>query len=296
MREFSNRATTANGAITARQPEQFLEIAKWPEQAEQVWDISRWDEVQRNEPPLPALPAGEEEPKQERDIVSWGIFDPGNFPSPDIHAQRGDGESQRLDRADGGKESGNMTARIVAGIVMGLLIIGGSIFAYKSASTSSPLLPAMTAKATTPVNSPVAPLSTAPDAAALSSQTSPDGISPTSPPVEAPPATAPETADSPSQTSPTGILPTPSRTANSANTASRRQRSRVADDPINAPMTLTPETALRPHQSARAGRTSFADDPINAPMTLTPETAPPPQQPVAPPAVPGLTSQPVPAR
>lgn len=275
MREFCNRGTGANDAMTARQPEQLLELAKWPEQEEQVWDVSRWDEIQRNEPQPPVT--GGKEPAQARDRAPRDIFGRGQSPSHGINA-------------GGGQESGNHAAMIAAGVLTGLLMIGVGIYAYETSSALPP--PAAATRAPTPANSAIVLPS-----AAATPRTSRPSILPmphataAGPSTVAPPAAAPDTAGSPASDN----SPTPGSAANASRAASQRPTARAADDPINAPMTLTPETAPPPQQSAAAGL--LAGDPADAPMTLTPQTAPPPQPPApavqtAPPASPGQTSLP----
>jgi hypothetical protein len=157
--------------------------------------------------------------------------------------------------------SGNNTAKIAGGIVVGLLLIGGGIYAYESSSATRPQTVAM--QTPTPGN-----MATA---------------QPANPPAVAPPETATDTTAAPSQTSPDGISPTPSRSArpnrlekaDNSDGRTGRASAPARDATINAPMTPTPENAPPAEQSAPAGQTAM-------------------QQPLTAPAVSGQTIQPTP--
>ncbi|HWY60819.1 MAG TPA: hypothetical protein VNW15_02855 [Rhizomicrobium sp.] len=153
------------------------------------------------------------------------------------------------------EDSSNNTAKIVGGIVAGALLIGGSLYAYETFSTRAPAPQTVAMNAPTPNNAAMAP--------------------PANPPAIAPPATATDTTAAPSQTSPDGISPTPSRRAHSSNGTSAPPAASSADAAVNAPMTLTPQTAPPPEQSGSSGQTAL-------------------QQPVSAPAVAGETTQPTP--
>jgi hypothetical protein len=128
---------------------------------------------------------------------------------------------------------------------------------------------------------------------------------PAPPPVTVVPpsaATTPRSVAPAPQTGPANVSPPLRSAAVPANIP--RPRDLDPSDPINAPMTLTPETAPPPQdpslqmrpapmdvpaEASRAAsgvspelRSSEARSPIDAPMTLTPQTAPRPQAESAP--------------
>ena len=309
-RDIANAPLTEANDAGARKYDRLLEIAKWPER-EFVWDtekwddaiwadrgsrpadnerdeqdqraeFAKWDEAIRAEARSRAVHCERDEQDQMTEVAKWDEAIRSETRSHHVHAGR---------REDG---SGNNTAKIVGGITIGLLLIGGGIYAYEM----SPIH--------VPVSHPVAlnpPLPRSTTVQRSSNQ-----------PVAATPAIAPEATITPAPTASGGNPRPPSSKADSSNGVSP-QETLTTDNPINAPMTLKPETAPPPQQSGPAdqnqpqppksplrrsrregtqsaitrgannsnGRSGLlgaptADDPIDAPMTLTPETAPPQQQ------------------
>jgi hypothetical protein len=156
--------------------------------------------------------------------------------------------------------SDNTTAKIAGAVLVGLLLVGGSIYAYESTTANrAPQTVAMLKPAqhqNVAAAQPVAPPVTTPDVSAPSATTMPSAVS------------------------------TPKR-AHSARAAL-------------ATATPAPAASVAPESnSAPATSTASADSAINQPMTLTPETAPPPQQsameqPIMAPNVSGQTGGPTP--
>jgi hypothetical protein len=214
-------------------------------------------------------------------------------------------------------ETGSRFAKTAGWIVAGLLIIGCGVVAYQTLSTTTPAPQAapkpLAPDETMAAQPPKPPVPPAPQN--IPNRAAPDNAAPASramaaPNVAVPPpdiaAPPPEAPTAPSQalaaSPPQAVSPVPSRSAqppaglryNSAG-AAMSMRSLPPDDPLNAPMTLTPETAPPPQGSSPAGGVVMqplpaddapiaspgtrATDSIDAPMTLTPETAPPPQLP-----------------
>jgi hypothetical protein len=129
------------------------------------------------------------------------------------------------------EEDGFGAAKIVAGVIVGVLILGGALYAYKIATATTPQ---QQLAFKTPATNHVAN----------------DQY-----PAVAPPAPPPETSAVPA----TPSMPPP------------------GPPPVRHPV--------------RAARNAASDDAINAPMTLTPDTAPPPQQPADPSRAPTQQAQ-----
>lgn len=164
---------------------------------------------------------------------------------------------------------GNNTAKIIGGVVVGLLIIGGGIYAYKS-SRSAPA-PQQVALKTPAVNHPALDQTAAAPPA-------PQAATPDNNPAPAAAATAPakpkptrhevKAASNPDENSVASAAP-----------ASAMARS--TDPAINAPMTLTPENAPAPEQaaptqSAPTGQTAM-QQPVTAPDVSSPAGQPAPE-------------------
>ena len=138
----------------------------------------------------------------------------------------------RTSSNDDEDESDNNTAKIAGAVLVGLLLVGGSIYAYESATANHAPQTAMLAPA--------------------QHQTVAAAQPATPPPAATPDATAPSAASTPkapvhsaaraTATTAASIEPQ-SNVAPATSTAS-------ADPVINQPMTLTPETAPAPQQSA----------------------------------------------
>jgi hypothetical protein len=200
-------------------PQRVLDVARWPEK-EPEWDLEGWDEILRGMSPSHLLQADRDNP------------------GPVSRTAGGDTPPRRESlshpfRVRESRDTGGHAAT-VAGAVVGLLLIAGSIYAYEIFSAK----PAVR-----------------------------EAVSPA----------ADRTPD-------TGVVP-PSRLTNSlASGAAGRPDTTV----IQATQDEDPPA---PHRAARATRrkspsaTDALSGPLDAPMTLTPETAPPPQ-PLTSPAVP----------
>jgi hypothetical protein len=153
-------------------------------------------------------------------------------------------------------EKGNNTAKIIGGVVVGLLIIGGGIYAYES-SRSLPTSQQV-ALQTPAVNQPALDRTAA-----------------------APPA--PE-AMTPGNNAAPAAAPAPKHKTSRAVRAARNadENSTVAPAPdaaINAPMTLTPDTAPPPEQALAAQPAptgqSAMQQPVTAPGVTSPATPAP---------------------
>ena len=155
------------------------------------------------------------------------------------------------------EESGNNTAKIAGAVLVGLLLIGGSIYAYESTvADHAPKTVAM--------------LPPAPQHNATADQ------------AVTPPVTTPETGNTSSATTAPPAVSTP-----------KPARGRASAAPVPAEEPTPSAPAMAPATSASA------DPAINQPMTLTPQTAPLPQQsamqqPITAPDVSGQSAQPTP--
>lgn len=160
------------------------------------------------------------------------------------------------------KDPANNTAKIVGGIVVGLLILGGGIYAYKS--SSAPVQGQQQLALKTPTS----------NHAATNQAATASPVAPT-PDTSATPAPAETITPSPNRSSRTlkAADNADSSTATAANTAT--PPAATTDEAVNAPMTLTPQTAPPAEQPAPAGQTAM-------------------QQPVTAPDVSGQTVQPAP--
>ena len=216
-RKFSYVPMTEASLAEKRHYERLLEIAKWPEQ-EQVWDIDNWDEANSADAPLvPPMPPGTQH-QRTFDIVRWEEADRAEGPSRPHRAYRGE------------EDAGSNSAKIVGVIIIGLLLIGTGIYTYEMSSANAPQPVAMKPSVLRGI-----------------------GIEqPVKQPAMATAAVAPDPSIVPSQSASDNILPSPALTANSSKDRSPLPQVPDADDPINAPMTLTPETAPAPQQSAPA--------------------------------------------
>jgi hypothetical protein len=155
-------------------------------------------------------------------------------------------------------DGSNNTAKIIGGVVVGLLIIGGGIYAYES-SRSVPVQQQVALK--TPAQNQAAP----DQAAAAPENSAPDANA------------APTPAAAPASPPPSRrMIKSAADNSAPAPMAAPAQQSAAADPAINAPMTLTPQTAPPPEQAAPAGQTAM-------------------QQPVTAPDVSGQTNQPTPS-
>jgi hypothetical protein len=233
----------------------ILELARWPErEAEEEWNLEKWGqgsgqkesprESARDELPSPYLHSVE--PDQFADNPPDEIYSPengdrlarGNYAD---WAELICGES--LSHPAGiDKKARSGATRVMGGIAILLLLIGGGIYAYRNSPAFAP--PPQQIAMPAPQAAP-AKIASKPDAKPSPRSIPPAILSPSVPPPDiAVPALAPDEDSLP-----------PRR---SAQIPHRRVRRPV------------PDYELR--------------DPLDAPMTLTPDTAPPPQQP----AVPGL--------
>jgi hypothetical protein len=143
-------------------------------------------------------------------------------------------------------EDGDNTLTIASGILAGLLIIGGGIYAYESMHrATAPQQVALKTPAANPM---------AADQAATPPAATPDSAAPamTAPPQPAPAAPAPRR----------------SRAVKAGDDSAASSATASAGRAINAPMTLTPDTALAPQQSVPgsvpAGQTAM-QPPLSAP-------------------------------
>ncbi|HWC63651.1 MAG TPA: hypothetical protein VG501_08515 [Rhizomicrobium sp.] len=235
-------------------PPRVLEVAKWPEHdMEEEWDLEKWnpkDSAGPEEPAASRFFAGEPGPDDE-----WQDQDEENLVPDSLQWALVRGESLSHPVADHEQAGRHRAAKVAAGIVAGLLLIGGGIYAYQSTPVATPRNPAMK---TPPVVMPPAAAVISPAAGGA-----PAG-GPAAGARESQKTVLPPTLVSPS-VPPLGIAP-PAFAPSQEKAAPPRRR-----------------TAQNPHRRMR-GYSYEDDDPINAPMTLTPETAPPPQRPL--PAVP----------
>jgi hypothetical protein len=156
-------------------------------------------------------------------------------------------------------QEGYNNAKIIGGVVVvGLLIIGGGIYAYESMHAPAPQQVALKTPA---VNHPALDQTAA------------------APP---PPATALEATTPGNNAAPQPALaPKASRAAKAANNPDDNSMASAATAPaadpaINAPMTLAPETASAPEQSAPTGQTAM-QQPVTAPDVSSPATQPTPE-------------------
>jgi hypothetical protein len=134
------------------------------------------------------------------------------------------------------EDSTGKTAKIVGGVIAGLLIVGSGIYAYEEAHAPAP--PEQVALKT-PVTNHIA-----------------NDQYPTSAPL-------PESSTTPAATPPTS--PPPVRRTIRA--AENSRPAHAADDAINAPMTLTPETAPPPQPSQSSPQMAMRQ-PFVAPNAL----------------------------
>jgi hypothetical protein len=170
----------------------------------------------------------------------------------DREAVREDALSTFRSKSDDDDDSDNNTAKIAGAVLVGLLLVGGSIYAYESTTANR-----------------------APQAAAIqpAQHQTVAAAQLVTPPVTAPDVSAQSDTSTPAQVS----TPKPARSA----------RTDVAP------------AAIAPQSNSAPATSTAAADPDNPPMTLTPETAPAPQQsamqqPITAPNVSGQTSQPTP--
>lgn len=173
----------------------------------------------------------------------------------DREAVREDALSTFHSKSDDDDESDNNTAKIAGAVLVGLLLVGGSIYAYESTTANR----ASQTAAIAPVHQTVA------------------AAQPVTPPVTTPDVSAPPAISTPASVS----KPRPARSA----------RANLATAPA--------ASVASQGNSASATSTASADPAVNQPMTLSPQTAPPPQQsamqqPITAPNVSGQTSQPTP--
>ena len=140
-------------------------------------------------------------------------------------------------------KDGDNTLTIASGILAAVLIIGGGIYAYESMHHATA---AQQVALKTPATNPMAA-----DQAATPPAATPDNAAPamTAPPQPAPAAPAPRRSPA-VKAADDSAAPPPSTTAS-------------AEPAINVPMTLTPDTAPAPQQSAPAGQTAM--QPLTAP-------------------------------
>jgi hypothetical protein len=258
-RESSNamRLATENDASVLSR---ILEIAKWPERdAEEEWNLDRWGEGPDSSP--------REAPKKSSlDEFPLAQFDKDEFhrdefhqladdrstepyqPSDIDHPKQGNyadwaelirGESLSYPAGTENKKKRN-AAKVVGGIVAGLLLIGGVVDAYRN----SPAPPSKLATPASPVIPTRTQIASREAAKPLPRSIPPSILTPSVPPPD---------------------IATPVLQPDEGLSASRRSaqvsRRRVHRRPV-------PDYELR--------------DPLDAPMTLTPDTAPPPQRPAVP--------------
>jgi hypothetical protein len=164
-----------------------------------------------------------------------------------------------------GETSGN-TAKIIGGVIVGLLIVGGGFYAYKMSTATTPV-PQQQVALKTPATNHVAN----------------DQY-----PVSAPPV--PETSAAPAAL-PAATPPSPPSPARHPIRAASNEPSSASDSGINAPMTLTPETAPPPQQPTQQSTpqtamqqpsgtpnvpgASVAQNDVNALATQVPTAQPP---------------------
>ena len=186
---------------------------------------------------------------------------PVELPTDELRLDAADREEVRDDALstfrtssnDDEDESDNNTAKIAGAVLVGLLLVGGSIYAYESTKANhapqmAELQPAQ--HRTVATAQPVAPPPAAtPDAAA------PVASTPTAP--------VHSSAHKTATPAPAASVEPQSNSAPATSTAS-------ADPAINQPMTLTPETAPAPQQSAM-------QQPITAPNVSGQTSEPTPE-------------------
>jgi hypothetical protein len=232
VRESGNRKALRREKV--RIPPRVLELAKWPEQeAEQEWNLESWGGKDTAEEFQPRFKNDAElcvddfsiEESAEADNAEWRALVYGESLSHPVPAD---------------EHGARHATKIVAGIVVSLLLVGAVIFAGQTSFTPPPQRAAL--KSPQPVKAQTVP---------ASDEILHPALRRTVAPSIAAPAALPDPPPLPAE-----ISPPPARPAQIPHRL-RRTLSRFYDD----------------------------DDPINAPMTLTPDTAPPPQR--ALPAVPG---------
>ena len=232
--------TEAND-VSARN--QLLEIAKWPER-EFVWDTECWEGAVWADGGAHPIHGERTEQEQMADVATRDETIPPEAPSRQVHA--------------GGREDGNNRARIAGGITAGLLLIGAGISEYEM-----PPIPV-------PVSHAVA--MNAPRGMAVPRTADPPVMAGLQVPITPSPAAS------------GAMPPPPSSRANSpdgdAPSAGQNQRTQSSlRRPRHGMQLAITGRADNSNGKPRLPGTVAADDPIDAPMTLTPETAPPQQQP-----------------
>ena len=158
-------------------------------------------------------------------------------------AVREDALSTFRSKADDDDDADNSTAKIAGAVLVGLLLVGGSIYAYESTTANrAPQTAAVPAQHQTVAA-----------AQPVTQVTTPD--------ISAPSNTMPAPVSTPRRMHSARVDVAPVTTATST---------AAADPAVNAPMTLTPETAPAPQQSAM-------QQPITAPNVSGQTSLPTPE-------------------
>jgi hypothetical protein len=171
---------------------------------------------------------------------------------------------------------GNNTAKIIGGVVVGLLIIGGGIYAYESSRS----VPAQQVALKTPaVNHPALDQTAAAPPAPEAEATTPDSNA------------TPQPATAPVKPKTSHVVKSASNPVDNSTASAAPDMARSTDPAINAPMTLTPENAPAPEQTAPAQSAPVP----SAPTGQTAMQQPTVQQPVIAPDVNNQTNAPMPS-
>jgi hypothetical protein len=267
------------GKENVRIPPRVLEIAKWPEQdAEEEWNLEKWETSNRTaQAQAPVLRFFHDETEQHEsdqpELAAEGEASDWNDEWRDEWRGPVRGESLSHPAAAGAneREYGHKLTKIAGGIVAGLLLIGGGLYAYQTS-------PAQTSP--TQTSSASAPRKLAMKMPVAANTQSADEIS-------AIDATQPAARPAPQSVLPRIVSPSVPQPDVSFPAL------RPVPEEAAAPTHRTAQISHRRERRARTGALDYgSSDPIDAPMTLTPETAPPPQQP----AVTRLSYQPARAR
>ncbi len=157
---------------------------------------------------------------------------------------------------DEGDSENNSTARIAGAVIVGLLLVGGSIYAYESTNHAPQTVAMLPQQHNAVAEQTVAPPATTPDASSAPAASS------------TPPAISTPRPVRSTRSILTAAKPVPETQASTSAPAPATSAS--ADPAINQPMTPTPETAPPPQQSAM-------QQPITAPNVSGSPTQPAPE-------------------
>lgn len=138
---------------------------------------------------------------------------------------------------DEGDSESNNTARIAGAVIVGLLLVGGSIYAYESTNHAPQTVAMLPQQHNAVAVQTVGPPATTPDASS-------EPAAGSTPPAISTPRPVRSTRSS------LTAKPVPEAQASTSAPATAPTSSASADPAINQPMTLTPETAPLPQQSA----------------------------------------------